>query len=83
MGQASGSAKQLNKAKPLKFGTSGLRALVSEMTDLECTINTRGFVLFLEAIGDISFLIWALERVGAKDCVADLTAKYQISLPWL
>ncbi len=30
----------------LKFGTSGLRALVSEMTDLECYINTLGFVNF-------------------------------------
>jgi phosphomannomutase len=32
----------------LKFGTSGLRALVSEMTDLECYINTLGFMEFLK-----------------------------------
>src|SRR3990167_999454 len=32
----------------LKFGTSGLRALVSEMTDLECYINTRGFIDYLK-----------------------------------
>lgn len=31
----------------LNFGTSGLRGLVREMTDLECYINTRGFISFL------------------------------------
>ena len=31
----------------LKFGTSGLRALVSDMTDQECYLNTRGFLLAL------------------------------------
>lgn len=30
------------------FGTSGLRGLETDMTDLECYINTRGFLLFLE-----------------------------------
>jgi len=39
---------------PLRFGTSGLRALVREMTDLEVTINTRGFLRFLEQQGDLS-----------------------------
>ncbi len=33
----------------LKFGTSGLRALVTDMTDLECYINTLGFIHFLQA----------------------------------
>lgn len=33
----------------LAFGTSGLRGLVSDMTDLECYINTRGFINFLRA----------------------------------
>ena len=32
----------------LKFGTSGLRDLVTEMTDLECYINTFGFIRFLQ-----------------------------------
>lgn len=32
----------------LAFGTSGLRGLVSDMTDLECYINVRGFLNFLE-----------------------------------
>ena len=31
----------------LSFGTSGLRGLVRDMTDLECYINTRGFINFL------------------------------------
>lgn len=31
----------------LAFGTSGLRGLVSDMTDLECYINTTGFLRFL------------------------------------
>lgn len=32
----------------LAFGTSGLRGLVTDMTDLECYINTRGFIAFLQ-----------------------------------
>lgn len=32
----------------LKFGTSGLRGLVTDMTHLECYINTLGFLLFLK-----------------------------------
>lgn len=31
----------------LGFGTSGLRGLVTDMTDLECYINARGFLKFL------------------------------------
>lgn len=37
----------------LSFGTSGLRGLVSDMTDLECYINTRGFLDFLLDTDDI------------------------------
>ncbi len=33
----------------LAFGTSGLRAPVTDMTDLECYINTAGFLRFLVA----------------------------------
>ena len=32
----------------LGFGTSGLRGLITDMTDLECYINTVGFLKFLE-----------------------------------
>jgi phosphomannomutase len=33
----------------LAFGTSGLRGLVTDMTDLECYINTTGFLEYLRA----------------------------------
>jgi phosphomannomutase len=33
----------------LTFGTSGLRGLVTDMTDLECYINARGFLRSLAA----------------------------------
>lgn len=36
----------------LAFGTSGLRGLLSDMTDLECYINTTGFLRFLESSGE-------------------------------
>src|SRR6266511_4201947 len=38
----------------LAFGTSGLRGLVTDITDLEAYINTRGFLEFLKEIGDAS-----------------------------
>ncbi len=38
----------------LKFGTSGLRDTVENMTDKECYINTRGFIEFLRGSGEIS-----------------------------
>ena len=44
----------LTKVKVLRFGTSGLRALVEEMTDMECYINTCGFINFLEQINEIN-----------------------------
>ncbi len=41
-----------NKFKPLSFGTSGLRDKVENMTDMECYINTRGFIKFLFEKGE-------------------------------
>ncbi len=38
----------------LKFGTSGLRGLVREMTDLEVYINTQGFLRYLRDSNAIS-----------------------------
>ncbi len=38
--------------RPLSFGTSGLRGLVEDITDLEAYINTRGFLDHLVASGD-------------------------------
>jgi phosphomannomutase len=37
----------------LKFGTSGLRGLVTDMTDLECYINTVGFLRFEAESGEL------------------------------
>jgi phosphomannomutase len=36
----------------LRFGTSGLRALVTDMTDLECYINALGFLNFVDESKD-------------------------------
>ena len=35
----------------LQFGTSGLRGLVRDMTDLEVYINTQGFLAYLQSTG--------------------------------
>lgn len=37
----------------LNFGTSGLRGVAAEMTDLECYINAAGFLQFLVAEGHL------------------------------
>ena len=37
----------------LTFGTSGLRGLVTDITDLEAYINTKGFLDYLFRIGDV------------------------------
>jgi phosphomannomutase len=37
----------------LRFGTSGLRGLVTDITDLEAYINTCGFLDFLHGVGDV------------------------------
>jgi len=38
--------------KELKFGTSGLRDTVENMTDMECYVNARGFIAYLEESGE-------------------------------
>jgi phosphomannomutase len=40
--------------KPLAFGTSGLRGLVTEITDLEVYLNTLGYLNYLQAQGQIT-----------------------------
>lgn len=42
-----------SRFSPLNFGTSGIRALVTDMTDMECYINTRGFIKYLIEIKEI------------------------------
>ena len=44
----------LDRFKRLRFGTSGLRDKVDHMTDMECYINTRGFLRFLNMRGEFS-----------------------------
>jgi phosphomannomutase len=39
---------------PLAFGTSGLRGLVAEITDLEAYINVKGALRYLLSIGDMA-----------------------------
>ncbi|MCX5679472.1 MAG: phosphomannomutase [Candidatus Omnitrophica bacterium] len=36
----------------LKFGTSGLRDTVENMTDMECYVNARGFIAYLANAGE-------------------------------
>src|SRR6185503_13862068 len=38
---------------PLEFGTSGLRGLVADITDLEAYINVKGALSYLSGSGDI------------------------------
>lgn len=43
---------KIMKGVALKFGTSGLRDTVENMTDLECYVNTRGFIAYLADAGE-------------------------------
>lgn len=46
--------------KPIElgFGTSGLRGLVEDMTDLECYINVTGFLDFLKSEGRLTDTVY-------------------------
>jgi phosphomannomutase len=57
--------------KELTFGTSGLRALVTDMTDLECYLNTVGFLRFLAQAG----LIAAQDTVYVAGDLRDSTPR--------
>jgi phosphomannomutase len=49
-----GPASFLNSVPvPLAFGTSGLRGLVKDITDLEAYINVKAALRYLLSIGDI------------------------------
>lgn len=41
------------KPVELTFGTSGLRGLIADMTDLECYVNVSGFLAYLRSIGHL------------------------------
>jgi phosphomannomutase len=51
---ASGLRFRGRRPTALAFGTSGLRGLVDDITDLEAYINTRGFLDYLFHVGDVS-----------------------------
>lgn len=42
----------------LSFGTSGLRGLVTDMTDLECYINVAGFLSYLAELGQLGGTVY-------------------------
>ena len=46
--------ENLMETSHVKFGTSGARGLVADMTDRVCFAYTIGFIQYLEAIGDLS-----------------------------
>ena len=55
------SIKELMSSSGVAFGTSGARGLATAMTDLVCYAYTRGFLQYLEAIGELKH---AGERVA-------------------
>jgi phosphomannomutase len=56
------SIKELMSASGVAFGTSGARGLATAMTDLVCYAYTRGFLQYLEVIGE-------LKRAGERVAV--------------
>jgi len=46
--------KEIMQSSGVKFGTSGARGLAAEMTDQVCYIYTKGFLQYLEQVGEIS-----------------------------
>lgn len=48
------TVKDLMKSSGVKFGTSGARGLAADMTDLACYVYTKGFLQYLESIGDLN-----------------------------
>ena len=47
------SIQELMETSNVKFGTSGARGLVSEMTDKVCFAYTLGFIQYLESTGEL------------------------------
>ncbi len=70
-------ARQRNKAViPMV-----VQRLQSRLQEVEsATTIDRGSIA---AAIEIPILVWAVGRVGARDYLADLTNKYEITLPWL
>lgn len=45
---------EVMQSSGVKFGTSGARGLADEMTDLVCYVYTKGFLQYLESVGELS-----------------------------
>ncbi len=45
--------QDLMASSGVKFGTSGARGLADDMTDFVCYVYTRGFLQYLESVGDL------------------------------
>jgi phosphomannomutase len=48
------SLEDLSRESSVRFGTSGVRGLVSNMTDFVCYVYTCCYIKYLESIGDLS-----------------------------
>src|SRR5262245_31675264 len=57
------SIRELMASSGVAFGTSGARGLATAMTDLVCYAYTKGFLQYLEGIGE-------LKRAGESVAVA-------------
>lgn len=60
----------LPEFKPLKFGTSGLRDMDENLTDLEVFTNTRGFLEYLLELGS-NYLPGGIQRGGKVALAVD------------
>ncbi|HEB63551.1 MAG TPA: phosphomannomutase [Gammaproteobacteria bacterium] len=59
----------------LKFGTSGVRGLVTEMTDRECYLYTRAFIKHLKSLTEIKSIAISGDRRGSTLRIMTAVAK--------
>ena len=59
---------------PLKFGTSGVRGLVTDMTDRECYLYTRAFVQYVRANAQPEAVAVAGDLRGSTPRIAEAVA---------
>ena len=59
---------------PLKFGTSGVRGLVTDMTDRECYLYTRAFAQYVKSKADIKAVAIAGDFRGSTPRIASAVA---------
>ena len=59
---------------PLKFGTSGVRGLVTDMTDRECYLYTRAFAQYVKSKADINAVAIAGDLRGSTPRIVSAVA---------